>query len=756
MSHRNWPGHSILALPPEAAARALQRERQVATAGQTVFDLTGGLGYTPGIKSLIVFVNGLLVAHLIDYLETSATRVTFLAGLGLGDEVEFVAGAPVNNTSSADASLVVYTPAGTGAVATNVQAKLRAWVNVTDFGAVSGGSAAVNVAAFAAAITHLDSLGGGELRVGPGTFDLNAYMVPCSNLNIVGAGRGATTIRSVGNPIGDRLISGIGIVESNLTISGITFVGSWLTNQSEAGSNGLITLTKFSNVCIHDCAFYYARFMTLNINNCANVDVHNNVFMYGVRDFCGVWGSPNVCITGNTFIGNDDDSVSISYSSPLVIPAHANAIVSNNRFVDTLGIKMQGPKNVTISGNVMQRMKGHGIWVGQPYSTGTDQTPILNLTITDNKIADVIDRQYFVDGTASSVNLRTYIRLDAVAPAAGGLAVVPGEINNAAGNIQSPYEYGYSSSGVANTLPVRANSGVIVTGNVCRRTLPPVANYSAWGYGQAFTMNGFRDTAVSALMLDGMGIDVRLPGIDGLLIHNNILRPGQRGISFTLNSQADRMAKRVVISNNIIEDCNTYGIYWPGSATVRHQDIVLEGNTIDCDPYFLNANRGSGGTWLAATTPVALSLPYLGGVVVRGNRIRNAATVIDQSGASTHQLLLDNLLFADAAVTGFSVTNKGIGTIPGIGNGGQWWLQYEDSDPTSGTYGQSLGVNAKNYSALPTTGKWLANTFVGSRVTSVAGSGGSQYVVTGWARKTTGIGHVLNTDWNELRTLTGT
>ena len=45
----------------------------------------------------------------------------------------------------------VYTPAGTGAVATTVQAKLRESVSVLDFGASTGAIAATNAAAFTAA-----------------------------------------------------------------------------------------------------------------------------------------------------------------------------------------------------------------------------------------------------------------------------------------------------------------------------------------------------------------------------------------------------------------------------------------------------------------------------------------------------------------------------------------------------------------------------------------------------------------------------
>jgi hypothetical protein len=47
----------------------------------------------------------------------------------------------IASQSSTDASLVTYTPAGTGAVTTTVQAKLRQYVSVKDFGAVGDGVA---------------------------------------------------------------------------------------------------------------------------------------------------------------------------------------------------------------------------------------------------------------------------------------------------------------------------------------------------------------------------------------------------------------------------------------------------------------------------------------------------------------------------------------------------------------------------------------------------------------------------------------
>jgi hypothetical protein len=57
---------------------------------------------------------------------------------------------------------------------------------------------------------------------------------------------------------------------------------------------------------------------------------------------------------------------------------------------------------------------------------------------------------------------------------------------------------------------------------------------------------------------------------------------------------------------------------------------------------------------------------------------------------------------------------------------------------------------------VPTTGTWKVGDFVLKSNPVVAGAGGSQYVISGWRRITSGSGNVLNTDWVESRELTGT
>lgn len=57
--------------------------------------------------------------------------------------------------------------------------------------------------------------------------------------------------------------------------------------------------------------------------------------------------------------------------------------------------------------------------------------------------------------------------------------------------------------------------------------------------------------------------------------------------------------------------------------------------------------------------------------------------------------------------------------------------------------------------AMPTAGYWVAGDRVINTNRSEAGAGGSKYVVTEWQRIVTGSNNVLNTDWLELRSLTG-
>ena len=129
-----------------------QEEVQTATAGQTVFTLST-FTYTPGTNTLSVFVDGVnqYDGSSYAYVETNSTTVTFTAGLHIGALVKFTTAVTVSGNVT-NANLVIYNPAGTGAVATTVETKLRESISVKDFGADSTG-VANSTTAFTNALT---------------------------------------------------------------------------------------------------------------------------------------------------------------------------------------------------------------------------------------------------------------------------------------------------------------------------------------------------------------------------------------------------------------------------------------------------------------------------------------------------------------------------------------------------------------------------------------------------------------------------
>lgn len=69
------------------------------------------------------------------------------------------------------------------------------------------------------------------------------------------------------------------------------------------------------------------------------------------------------------------------------------------------------------------------------------------------------------------------------------------------------------------------------------------------------------------------------------------------------------------------------------------------------------------------------------------------------------------------------------------------------------TYYGSLLIGSSN--VMPTTGTFTKGDEIINDSPSELGTAGSKYIVTGWKRLTTGSTHVLNTDWLEMRALTG-
>lgn len=169
---------------------AVETERQLATAGQTVVTLAQ-VTYVPGGNHIAVYLNGVRLSAGIDFTETSATSITLVDALALNDEIVCVVGSEL--PASVDSVNVGYQAAGTGSVYRNVRTVLRERLSVKDFGAVGDGitndTAAIQ-AAFNASSER-------EIFFPAGTYICGAVTIT-NQCRAVGEGANSTFIKASG------------------------------------------------------------------------------------------------------------------------------------------------------------------------------------------------------------------------------------------------------------------------------------------------------------------------------------------------------------------------------------------------------------------------------------------------------------------------------------------------------------------------------------------------------------------------------
>jgi hypothetical protein len=200
-----------------------QQEIQTATSGQTVFTLAA-MQYQPGTGSLSVFVDGVNQygpGSTYAFAETSSTVVTFVSGLHVGASVKFTTSS-INASSYGTAADISYTPAGTGAVATTVQAKLReGYASPEDFGAVGDGTDETMQ------IQKAFNTGKNIWLTQGKTYGITAEL-SSATANITITGGGTIKFLSTFNKTAGTL-SALAVTGVNTTIDAVTFDGSAVT-----------------------------------------------------------------------------------------------------------------------------------------------------------------------------------------------------------------------------------------------------------------------------------------------------------------------------------------------------------------------------------------------------------------------------------------------------------------------------------------------------------------------------------------------
>jgi hypothetical protein len=337
------------------------KETQVATSGQTVFNLSN-ITYTPGINNLSVYVDG-VYQNPTTYSETNATRVTFSVGLHVGAIVDFVALTINAISGTTDATSVTYTPAGSGAVTTSVANKLKETVSVKDFGAVGDG-VADDTAAIQAAINSFKTNGIPILL--NGNFRITAPLVyqtqgSSSGLQIVGTGiydssiiadfTGTTAFDIDGSSLQkNRFQYGGGFRDFQITTAlgaavenAITCNGWWFATHSN------LLIGNFGSASFTKNGLYIPLRTDIDANPDAYASVNwalNSVQIDFMGEY-GVYGANNTgyanwIINGGRFERNGLDGLYVNTNGWRVTNA---AIAANGRY----GINYTGSASITLT-----------------------------------------------------------------------------------------------------------------------------------------------------------------------------------------------------------------------------------------------------------------------------------------------------------------------------------------------------------------------------------------------------------------------
>ena len=360
-----WTQDNLYAVQ-DSSSMTFAQELITATAGQTVFNLS--ISYTNGTNSIAVYCNGLRLPPT-DYTETSTTSVTMNTGATVGDEFLFVAGDFAASTTGAD--LVTYTPAGTGAIATTVQSKLRESVSVKDFGAVGDG-VTDDYAEITAAITYLSVLGGGILLFPRGTYVHSSPLIFKNNIIYRGEGQNnITTLQysgtsdqiQINNPKNTTTPAYI-VVEDMDFYSTVTT--SKKANFADTSSTYLeITRCNFLG---NDYGVILDQTELAIVQECV-FGSHTNGSIWLVNGTARD-GSGATYYTNRITIRNNQFNEGATCDEVVDDGGYVHVIENNNFNAGAIQIRAAGAKNIRITGNEMEGSSIHAIAFSQTQKYG--------------------------------------------------------------------------------------------------------------------------------------------------------------------------------------------------------------------------------------------------------------------------------------------------------------------------------------------------------------------------------------------------
>jgi hypothetical protein len=240
------------------------------------------------LLNLDVSIDGVTQVPTTNYT-TSGTTFTMTSAPPSGSVI-LVRYAEVLADSNGDSVNVRYTPAGTGAVDTTVQAKLRETVSVKDFGAVGDG-VTDDTAAIQAA---LDS-GASSVSIPQGNYSITGLEIKSGSVlaELIGYGNPTLTLTTATNAIALK------INKTNfVTVTGVWFVS---TGTSSDGNNtiGIQVISKsfmnFNNLRVQRFSGKGMELAQVVYVNCSNLTIQSCTYGLDISPVAAI-GPTTVCV----------------------------------------------------------------------------------------------------------------------------------------------------------------------------------------------------------------------------------------------------------------------------------------------------------------------------------------------------------------------------------------------------------------------------------------------------------------------------
>lgn len=699
------------------------------------------------LGNLDISIDGVTQVPVVDYTYTGTT-LTFTTAPANGAVilVRYDIAVPVGTGL---ASAINFTPPPPGSVATSVQSAISNGVPVTWFAttvqlaidATTATQAAINYA-ISSGRKMVYFPGGYEYRfaaasasIDPGVGDIEFYGDGKSSVIVFEEGTGTGDINTMRKNL---FRNNANVAKGTVIFRDLMFRGTWAEKSYVEGGGTVMFLDHYDEIILDSCHFENLSWMATACEYTKNVRVMGCSFDTVCRDMVRFRSSFNVQVIGNRFKHGVDDCVALHSNVNLSGgDLREGIVIADNVFEDTGGIKVLAGRMVSIHHNVLRRVKTFPIAVYSDVGSSAEaNSAMFGVSICDNQLYDCLNGTNIATAVSQCILLASRVA-EAGSDSSG---VIPGTNVTATGAFPPPWDSrGSTYSSATNGVP--APFFYQVCRNIIARTLPAVANYSAWGLGQMLTAAGFTDPAVT---------DTSLRPSNGINYSGQIRKAifSQNVIAHTGSSfgQTDDAASNfglddILIADNVCSDFANEMVRVPNPGAQRYINIIIRGNLIDGDPYHSHSNRKTGtidGSWLADGAPQVFTGVSYFGVQIIGNKIRNVCRIVNNGGGSG-AILRDNILRCAPATFGFSTSNKGIGNI--VEAGVQAVYEHVDSDPTSATYGAQVTTMQLIQTVMPATGTYVRGAFI---------QAANSTTLLGWKRLTTGSAHVAGTDWKTV------